>query len=83
LLEDLIKNGKIRFSDLTPLKVTYHDPCHSTKRNTLKSNYERPRSILKSIPQIELVEMRSTKFGSICCGAGGGLKSAYPDLAIW
>ena len=28
------------------------------------------------------MEMQSIQKGSMCCGAGGGLKGGYPDLAL-
>lgn len=45
--------------------------------------YEPPRNVLKSIPGLELVEMERIKEYTYCCGAGGGVKSAFPDFALW
>ncbi len=45
--------------------------------------YEPPRNLLKGIPKLELVEMERTREYSFCCGAGGGVKEAFPDLASW
>ena len=39
--------------------------------------------MLRSIPGLELVEMERIKEYSWCCGAGGGVKEAYPDFALW
>ncbi|MHA1300211.1 MAG: (Fe-S)-binding protein [Candidatus Helarchaeota archaeon] len=75
-----IKDKKIQFKDV-PLKVTYHDPCHTT-RSLKKPDYKTPRKVLAALPGVELVEMISNKQGSMCCGAGGGVKSAFPDIAI-
>lgn len=81
-LDRMLKEGKIRFSRKVPMKVTYHDPCH-LGRHVSPGVYEPPRNILKSIPGIELVEMRRNKENAWCCGAGAGVKQANPELALW
>ncbi|RZN66753.1 MAG: (Fe-S)-binding protein [Candidatus Methanolliviera hydrocarbonicum] len=53
------------------------------KRTGKEGVYNPPRNILKSIPGLELVEMERIKEYSWCCGAGGGVKEAYPDFSIW
>ncbi|MHA1758865.1 MAG: heterodisulfide reductase-related iron-sulfur binding cluster, partial [Promethearchaeota archaeon] len=56
---------------------TYHDPCHLGRHVGI---YDSPRNLLKKISN--LVEMRTHREGAMCCGAGGGLKKAFPDLAL-
>ena len=53
------------------------------KPSTCSSVYEQPREILKNIPGIELVEMIRERENALCCGAGGGVRDAYKDFALW
>jgi len=45
--------------------------------------YQQPRDILIAIPGIELVEMIRTKENALCCGAGGGVRDAFKNFALW
>lgn len=58
------------------LKVTWHDPCHLGRGQGIK---DEPREILEKIPGVDFVEM---EFPCQCCGAGGGVKSGKPDIAL-
>jgi len=82
-LDQLIKEGKIKFTRKVPMKVTYHDPCHLGRHITDAGVYEPPRDVLKSVPGIELVEMERTRENAWCCGGGAGVSQANPDLALW
>jgi Fe-S oxidoreductase len=59
-------------------KVTFHDPCIMGRHMGL---YDEPRSLITSLPGVELVEMHSTREHSLCCGAGGGVLGAFDELA--
>lgn len=58
------------------------DPPKEFRRGTY-GVYDPPRNVLKSIPGVELIEMQRIKEYSWCCGSGGGVKSAFPDFAMW
>ncbi|MGH7886021.1 MAG: heterodisulfide reductase-related iron-sulfur binding cluster, partial [Thermodesulfobacteriota bacterium] len=68
-LLQLIKDGRINPDAKINKKMTYHDSCYLGRYNQV---YDSPREILKSIPGIDLVEMKRAKSKSFCCGAGGG-----------
>jgi Fe-S oxidoreductase len=59
-----------------------HDPPKIWRRGTY-GVYEAPREVLKAIPGVKLVEMARNEENSYCCGAGGGIALAFPDLGDW
>lgn len=75
LINKLIKENKIYFKKQN-LNVTYHDSCHLARHC---GEYEAPRNIIKEIAN--LIEMDYNRENALCCGAGGGVKSAYPEIA--
>jgi len=44
--------------------------------------YDSPRQLLNKIPGLNFIEMERIKEYSYCCGAGGGVKSAFPEFAL-
>ncbi|OGP58192.1 MAG: hypothetical protein A2V67_05980 [Deltaproteobacteria bacterium RBG_13_61_14] len=60
--------------------MTYHDPPKQIKRG-VDGVYDAPRRLIRAIPGIELIEMFRIREYSFCCGAGGGVPQAYPELA--
>ena len=52
------------------------------KRTGSKGIYDAPRKILKKIPGLKLKEMERIQEYAYCCGAGAGVKSAFPEMAL-
>src|SRR4030042_407832 len=77
-LEKLIKDGRLKFTKEYKKKVFYHDPCHLGRHAKV---FDAPRHVLKAIPGLTLLETKAERGGAECCGAGGGFKSGFNDMA--
>lgn len=56
-------------------RVTWHDPCHLSRHMGIK---EQPRQILRSLPDIQYVEMPGA---DKCCGMAGVFSIYFYDLS--
>jgi glycolate oxidase iron-sulfur subunit len=56
-------------------RITYDDPCHLLHGQGIKAA---PRNLLRSIPGIELVELRDS---DRCCGSAGIYNITHPEMA--
>ncbi len=56
-------------------KVTWHDPCHLNRHLGVKNQ---PRQIIKSIPDVEYIEMPQA---DSCCGMAGTFSIYYYELS--
>ncbi len=60
--------------------MTYADPPREINRGT-RGVFDPPRRILRTIRGLDFVEMARIREYSFCCGGGGGVPQAHPDLA--
>ena len=58
-----------------PIKVAYHDACHLAHAQRVR---DQPRDLLRSIPELELVEPHEWE---ICCGSAGIYNLVKPEPA--
>ena len=58
-----------------PMKVAYHDACHLAHAQGVR---DQPRELLRSIPELELVEPAEWE---ICCGSAGIYNLTQPAAA--
>jgi glycolate dehydrogenase iron-sulfur subunit len=59
-----------------PVRVTYQDACHLVHGQGIRSQ---PRSLLRQIPGLELVEMQES---DVCCGSAGIYNLTHYDIAV-
>jgi len=80
ILAGMLGEGKISLDEeLTEKKITFHDPCHLGRYCKV---YEPPRSLIRAMPGVELVEMKRHHDYAWCCGHGADMvNSIQPDLA--
>jgi glycolate oxidase iron-sulfur subunit len=57
-------------------KITYQDACHLLHAQRIR---DQPRAVLRSIPGLELIEMRES---DNCCGSAGIYNITQPETAM-
>ncbi len=72
----LVEEGDLdRLDSRFPHKVTYHDSCHALRELKLK---EAPRTLLRRVKDLELVEMGAAEE---CCGFGGTFSVKFAPVS--
>jgi glycolate oxidase iron-sulfur subunit len=64
-----------RRGPLWPLVVTYHESCHLSHGQKV---VQQPRQLLRTIPNLELVELPESNW---CCGSAGIYNLTQPEMA--
>ncbi|MFX0100698.1 MAG: (Fe-S)-binding protein, partial [Candidatus Hodarchaeota archaeon] len=69
-ISDLIKEGRLQLERPINMTVTYNDNCSIGRRLKIsgRSVYDKPRHVLRSIPELNLVESDYTRDNAFCCG---------------
>jgi len=75
ILLNLLTERRIRFNRKLDANVAYFDPCHLGRYEKI---YDAPRSVVRAIPGVTLVEMDKSKHLSRCCG--GTIRVPYFDI---
>jgi len=69
-LYEVLQEGKLEFKSEVAKKITFHDSCRLGRHMGI---YEEPRTLLKAIPGLELVEMERNRDEAACCGMSSWL----------
>lgn len=77
-IEKLVKEKRLKFTKKVDRKVTYHDACQLGR---VCGQAGPPRNAMKYLPGVVQLEMFHNRETTLCSGAHGGFKEAFPREA--
>ncbi len=78
-VSDSLQKGTLIIRKELCERLIYHDPCYLSRGVGV---IEEPRSVLRSIPGVELLEFERHGLNSRCCGAGGAARKVFHENSI-
>jgi len=76
---DAIRDKRLIIRKELKERIIYHDPCYLSRGVGI---IEEPRTVLKSIPGVKLIEFERHGLNSRCCGSGGAARKVFHENAI-
>ena len=73
--EFLVELGPVAVRGPVPVRAAYHDACHLGHAQRITAA---PRSLLRTIPELDLAELRDA---GVCCGSAGVYNLLQPEAA--
>jgi len=73
LLDQLMREGRLRTRGKDGRRLTFHDPCQLVRRGGI---IEAPRRVMGGVSENQ-VEMPSSGVANFCCGGGGGVSAIH------
>ncbi len=74
----LVREGRLKPGALDLGKISYHDPCIWARTANI---IDEPRELIRSIPNLELIEPHANGKETHCCGGGRMFQLSFPDTA--
>lgn len=73
LLDQLVREGRLRMRGKDDRRLTFHDPCQIVRRGGVS---QAPRRLMGAVSG-NFVEMPASGAASFCCGGGGGVSAIH------
>ncbi len=77
-IEKLVKEKRLKFSKKLERRIAYHDACQLGR---VCEQTEPPRTAMKYLQGVVQLEMYHAKETTLCSGAHGGFRQAFPEEA--